>query len=952
MSRRPAPHRRERPGRLGRRAALLVAATAGLAPVASTLAVPAEAATDASAVVISEVYGGGASGGATWERDYVELYNPTDAPVDLAGTSVQYRSAASDKNPTGVTRLTGTIAAGGYHLVAEGGTTAGARPLPAADDTGSIGMSATAGTIFLAAQDTALTAPPKGSITDDPSIIDVVGYGSSQTFETAPAPAPSTTTSVARDAAGTDRDDNARDLTAGPGTPGTAPGEDPTDPTDPPVEPAVRRTISEIQGTGAESEYAGRAVTTSGVVTATYPAGGFNGFYLQTPGTGGVVDPATHTASDAVFVYGSSAARAVTRGDHVEVTGTVSEYHGTTEITPASGGVTPLAEPATVRPADVALPRTEAARESFEGMLLAPRGDYTVADNYALNQYAEVGLARGTSPLRTPTDVVDPHDRAAVAAVEADNAARSVTLDDGASTDYLRGAQDEPLPYLTQEPQIRVGAPVTFSEPVVLEWRFDAWRFQPTTRLTGRDPLPVAFGHTRTPAPAATGGNVRIASFNVLNYFPTTGDDVVAAGGSCSWYDDRTGDHVTVRTCTEADGDQGPRGAAEDEDLARQQAKIVRAINALGADVVSLEELENSALFGRDRDAAVATLVEALNAEAGAGTWAFVPTPASAGDQDDEDVIRTGFVYRKAKVSPVGASVIDDTEVFDVARDPLAQAFQPVGGGSHSRFVVVVNHFKSKGSGPEDPFGQGRSNEVRVAQAEELVRFADRVQEQLEAERVFLSGDFNAYTREDPMEVLREAGYTDIGSAKSPEEFTYLFGGAVGSLDHVLGNEAAMRTVTGAHVWNINAVEPVALEYSRHNYNATDFYAPGPYRSSDHDPLLVGLALPLGPVATTTTATVRPDPVEFRRDRPVVRVEVGSEAGVVDGGTVVVRERRPGNAPDRELGRAVVRDGGATITLPAYTKKGVHTLDVDYLGTQDAAPSRGTASFTVVKSRH
>ncbi len=106
---------------------------------------------------------------------------------------------------------------------------------------------------------------------------------------------------------------------------------------------------------------------------------------------------------------------------------------------------------------------------------------------------------------------------------------------------------------------------------------------------------------------------------NVLNYFPTTGADFVASGGKCTWYNDRAGNHVTVNTCTGPDGELGPRGAAEDEDLARQQAKIVSAINGLGADVVSLEEIENSAKFGEDRDAAVGTLVDALNAQAGAG---------------------------------------------------------------------------------------------------------------------------------------------------------------------------------------------------------------------------------------------------------------------------------------------------------------------------------------------
>jgi len=161
----------------------------------------------------------------------------------------------------------------------------------------------------------------------------------------------------------------------------------------------------------------------------------------------------------------------------------------------------------------------------------------------------------------------------------------------------------------------------------------------------------------------------------------------------------------------------------------------------------------------------------------------------------------------------------------------------------------------------------------------------------------------------------------------------------------VLGNAAAVKTVAGAHVWNISSVEPVALEYSRFNYNATDFYDAGPYRSSDHDPLVVGLDLPIGPVVTSTTASVSPDPARMIVDRPVVRARVGSEAGVVDGGTVEVREFGV------LLGRGTVRDGSIEIRLPRYVIPGRHTLAVRYLGTADTKPSLAATTFTVVPPR-
>lgn len=916
--------------------AAALAATGALA-----LAPTSEASAAGDAVVISEVYGGGggSTGTPAYNRDFVELYNPTDAAVDISTMSVQYKSATGTTFQ--VTTLTGSIAPHATYLVAEGTAGRVGSDLPAADVSGGINMAAGAGVVFLARQTSALSGVATGSVTNNAAIADLVGYGSSaNTYEGAPTATLTNTTSAARSATGTDTDSNAADLAAGAPTP--TPGG--------PVEPTPGGdtvSIEDIQGSTDTSPYAGQTVTTEGVVTAAYPTGGFNGFYLQTAGSGGDIDLAQHTRSDALFVFSSAGAAAVHVGDHVQVVGKVSEFFGLTELSPAAAtDVKVLATPAAaVKPAVVPLPGSSAQRESLEGMLVSLQGAFTVTDNYSLNQYGEIGLAAGHEPLWQPTEVADPHDPAAIAAVVADNAARRVTLDDGSSTNYLTTGKNSALPWLTQDHQIRVGAPASFTSPMVLDYRNSLWKLQPTGQLTGAGEPPVSFGHTRTDAPAAVGGDVQIASFNVLNYFPTTGADFVAAGGHCTWYDDRAGNHVTVNTCTGPNGEPGPRGAADADDLARQQAKIVRAINGLGADVVSLEEIENSAKFGEPRDAAVSTLVDALNAEAGAGTWAFVPTPSTLGDQADEDVIRTAFIYRTAVVVPVGESLVDDAPEFDIARDPLAQAFQPLGRTSASRFLVIVNHFKSKGSGPDDGTGQGNSNPQRVAQAQQLVTFADQAKEHFGTDRVFLSGDFNAYTEEDPIRVLREAGFTDIGSHESPGEHTYLFDGVVGSLDHVLGNSAALGTVTGAHVWNINSVEPVALEYSRFNYNATDFYEPSPFRASDHDPLLVGLDTSAEPVATSTAASVSPDPVPMANKKAepgVVSIAVTSPRDVVDAGAVEVYD---GSVL---VGTATVSSTGvAAVTLPAYKKKGVHSLTVRYLGTALFAPSETTTTFQV-----
>ncbi|MBN9631607.1 MAG: ExeM/NucH family extracellular endonuclease, partial [Actinobacteria bacterium] len=751
------------------RAATAVAVGAGLA-AGSLVATPAFANTDGTGVVINEAYLSGGSAGAAYTNKFVELYNPGDQAVALTGWSLKYRPATGTGAASGVVPLSGSIAAKGFYLVAgaSNGTNGAALPTPDAASN-ALNPSGTTGTLILAKSASALTLPT-GSVTGNPSVADLVGYGTSNTFEgSKPATAPSGNTDVKslNRTAFKDTDDNAADFTlsatitpqntaspADPGNPGGGGGTDPGTGTDP--GPPGTVTIAEIQGTGATSPKAGQTVSTVGVVTAAYPTGGFNGFYLQTPGTGGAIDLASHTASDAIFAFGSSFASSVAVGDYVKVTGAVSEFNGLTEITPTKVDKLDASTVTAPAPATVALPTTDAQRESLEGMLIAPQGAFTVTDVYSANQYGEIGLAAGDKPLVQATETARPG-TAEYAAAVADNKARSVTLDDGASTNFLSAAnKSKPLPYLSLTSPVRVGAPVTFTKPVILDYRNDVWKFQPTSELTPANAAtvqPVTFGNTRTAAPANVGGDLRLATFNVLNYFPTTGDQLTG----CTFYTDRDGNKITVNSGCDA------RGAADATNLKRQQDKIVAAINALTADVVSLEEIENSKRFGLDRDDALKTLVAALNTAAGSEVWAFVPSPATV--PSSEDVIRTAFIYKKAVAAPVGASKILDDAAFSNARQPLAQAFKKVGAQDSSAFIAIVNHFKSKGSGTgadaDQGDGQGASNASRVKQATALVAFANERKTTLGSDKVLLIGDFNAYLNEDPIKVLTDAGYID-----------------------------------------------------------------------------------------------------------------------------------------------------------------------------------------------
>lgn len=844
---RPSTLRSQRPHPRSRgRAAVAVALSAALAtPATAAFAAPAatEAGPDSGHVVISEAYLVGGSSGQPYRNKFVELYNPTDEPVSVDGWSVQYKSATG-ASFSGITALSGTIAAGGHYLVQGGSNAANGEPLPTPDAVGSLNPSGTAGVVALASQTTAVT-PAKGAVpaAGAAGVVDLLGYGTADTFETAPGPAGQGTGVVGSLERTGDAGDNSADFeftTEVTPVNGEGPAPEPTPTPSEPTEPGEVTPIAEIQGTGDASPLDGATVTTRGVVTAVYATGGFNGLYVQTAGTGGGEDP-TPGASDGLFVFSAAAAADLTAGDHVEVTGTVTEYNGLTELTPSPGGWTVLDEPATVAPTETAWPATAAEREALEGMLLAPQGSFTVTDNYDTNYYGTVGLAAGESPLVQPTTAGRPGSAEYDAQV-ADNVARAVLLDDGSSTNYNSTAnKSKPLPYLTGGAPLRVGAAVTFTRPVVLDYRFDAWAFQPTAHLTPdvADAVqPATFENTREDAPAEVGGDLQVATFNVLNYFSTTGDELTG----CTYYTDRAGDPVTVSGGCDA------RGAAEEEDLQRQQTKIVAAISALDADVVALLEIENTAALGGPRDEALGNLVDALNAAQGAGTWAYAASPAEL--PANEDVIRNAFIYRTATAEPVGGStILVGDEAFQNARQPLAQAFQPAGGEADASddVLVIANHFKSKGSaGPwpgdaDQGDGQGASNESRTRQATSLVDFAEEQAAAAGTDKVLLVGDFNAYEQEDPITVLTDAGYTDLGPTTG--EYTYNFDGMVGSLDHVLASPAAAELVTGTDIWNINAYEPVANEYSRHNYNATILYDETPFRSSDHDPVLVGLDL-------------------------------------------------------------------------------------------------------------
>lgn len=579
--------------------------------------------------------------------------------------------------------------------------------------------------------------------------------------------------------------------------------------------------IHAIQGNGAESPLLGQNVTTQGVVTKLTNAG----FFMQDENP-----DSDETTSEGIYVY-TSTAPTVAVGNRVRVAATVSEYNvgaasntGTaanplTELT--SPAITVLGTGASIAPTTITFPEmTEGDLERYEGMLVRIEGPLTVGQNYFLGRFGQLTVAAG-GRLEKPTNRHPAGSPDALLMAD-ENARRRILLDDGTSLQ-----NPNPTPYIGADNTVRAGDTISGITGVIDyglatsdNTGFGDYRIHPTV-------APVfARSNPRTVAPAAVGGNIKVASFNVLNYFTT----IDQSGASCA-------PSGTRSDC---------RGADSAAEFTRQKAKIVNALKALNADVVGLMEIENNG------NTAVLDLVNALNADLGAGTYASVALPSGG---TGTDAIRVAMIYKPAKVAAVGQAISDTNPIHN--RPPLMQTFSAANG---EKFSVVVNHFKSKGSCPtsgndaDQGDGQGCWNELRTEQAQALRNTVQNLQTTSGDNDVIVIGDLNAYGKEDPIRDFTTNGYVDQVDRFNDLGYSYVFDGEAGYLDHALATTSLSAQIAGAAHWRINADEPAIIDYNveyKVNPNcpngasctSPDYYSNTAYRSSDHDPVVIGLNL-------------------------------------------------------------------------------------------------------------
>lgn len=557
--------------------------------------------------------------------------------------------------------------------------------------------------------------------------------------------------------------------------------------------------------------------TIRGIITADYRYNnGFSGFYVQTADS-----KAKANVSNAIFVYipASSAVKGGQVGEEVILKGRLTSYQNQLQIDQLQQDIQTcnLNMADQVQPLAINLPfsslsdSSENSAKRYQGMLVKLPQTLTVSENYNFGRYGELSLSLGR--LFIPTNLYPALSNEAKTLAQ-QNLLSKIIFDDGYNNQNR-------TPWLPQNfsalNTLRSGYQLKNAEGI-LEYRFNNWRVQP---VVGRNlPELVANTNPRQTIAAKQSQYIRAAAFNVLNYdngkngFPTE------------------------------------RGATSQAEFDKQHRKIVSALKTIDADVYGLMEIANN---GYGSDSAVAYLTKALGND-----WKYVIPEGQ--DKLGTDVIAVAIIYNSKRVKPVNKAAVLD--LGDKNRSTIAQSFQPVQGGKI--FTVIPNHLKSKGCSGVDSTsldadqndGQGCWNPTRVKAVEQLTQWIAKNPTQVKNPNILLLGDMNSYAKEDPILTFEKANYkvllNDAKVGEGANAYSYVFGvssnaegyGGAGNLDHAIADSELYKRVVKAFAWHINADEPTVLDYNE-EYKTEEqkelFYSADPYRSSDHDPVIVDL---------------------------------------------------------------------------------------------------------------
>jgi predicted extracellular nuclease len=611
--------------------------------------------------------------------------------------------------------------------------------------------------------------------------------------------------------------------------------------------------IYQIQGSGLSAAMTGN-VTTQGVVVGDFEGtASASGFYLQD-----LTGDGNAATSDGIFVF-TGASNLVNVGDVVRVTGFARERFNQTTLNGSNSNT--AAVPAaniincgagSVPATDVTLPFANADfPERYEGMLVRFPQALVIAEYFNYDRFGEIVLAQPLSGETRPFTgtAIDEPGAAANARTLANSLSR-ITLDDANSAQNpstLRHPNGAPFSLANK---FRGGDTVQ-NAVGVLGFDFSLYRIFPT------GPADYTSVNPRPASPEEVGGTLRVAAMNTLNFFVTAN---YPTGNSL---DNKCGPANNLE-CRGWDSDQST-------EFTRQRDKLLTALSGLNGDIIGLNELENS------------TGVEPLDSiVSGLSGYDYIHTGTIG-----TDAIKVGLIYRPLVVTPVGTfklltTAVDPRFIDTKSRPSLAQTFEVNATGA--RFTVVVNHFKSKGSACDDigdpdlGDGQGNCSQTRKAAAQALVDWIATDPTGSGDPDFLIVGDLNSYAMEESIDAIKAGPDDTVGTSDDYTNlishfhgayaYSYTFDGQAGYLDHALANASIFAQITGAADWHINSDEPDVLDYDTSFKPAAQdaLYEINPYRTSDHDPVVVGL-----------------DPINFPPT-----AEAGGPYSVVEGGSVTL----------------------------------------------------------------
>ena len=757
-------------------------------------------------VVISEVYGGSGNSSAIWKNDFVELYNRSDAAVDVSGWVVQYFSAASSAPADGAATLSGSVPAHHTYLVqmAEGANKAAAS-LPTPDASGTAAMSGSNGRVDLV---------------QSGAVIDRVGYGTATTFEGSPAPGLSNTSSATRNAPCVDTDNNATDFRATEPSPENSTVDRPACTVIPAVDEP--ETIAQIQGASHISPYNGKLVNgVRGVVTAV----GRNGYWIQsaTPDS----DPAT---SEGLFVFTNKAVITVAPGDGVTVDGTISEFRPgggtnltTTELTgpkvtvlssrnalptPVVIGVDQIAPQQVIEegdPLNVELtttpfrPAIDAIDfyESLEGMRVAVRNAKVVG---ATKSFGEMTVIPGknVNAIHTPRGGV------LYSGYDHPNAMR-IQLDDAL------------LP-LGAMPKANVGDSIAGDTVGVMDYSFN----NPKLEVSAIPSLTLG-GLQREITKPQSNNQLAVSTFNVENLAPS--DPQLK-------FDRLAGQVVNNLKSPDIlalEEIQDNSGKANDGTVDSTQTtdKLIAAITAAGGPVYTARWVNPENLTDGGAPGANIRQVFFYRADREVG---FVAAPAGDATTAESLTIIDGkphLALNPGRITPTNKAWTD-------SRKPLAGEFTFRG----KTVFVIANHFASKG-GDNPLFGKWQqpirfSESGRHLQAQEVRTFLDQLLAADSRANVVVLGDINDFEFSTTVDIMVGSGSKAIVDLPRTlpvnERYSYVFEGNSQVLDQILVSRAL-------------TVAPPGSKYPAFDYDIVHTNSEFSDQDSDHDPQVVRLAI-------------------------------------------------------------------------------------------------------------